>query len=215
MSIRGSRSADFIGGFRRYDYAVDIYTESYLLKLKQSILHFPIYEETISDRKFGILVRCLNELKAFMKSINNDTLESRITHLVFNPDLKNTKDFRKQLRSVQEDALNVLSKSKGKIQKKTILNSEIKFKSQISFLDVESLTKLDKNTLINYIKRVKRDYKSLQFKHINKPSLDHLFDAAERCDDKILRCKTIILLIQKDIIELELLDSKAAHRNKL
>ncbi len=207
MSNRSSRSADFIGGFKRYDYAIDIYPETYLLKLKGRFLRFPIKYDIISDKQFKTIVRCLNEFKSIMKNGQNIHIENSIKHIIFNPHLKDTHDFRMQLISVQHYAISTLSKIyyKSKLSPKKT-TAEKRFKSQILFIDDDTLSILDYDTLLNYAKRMRNDYKSLKFRYIKKPSLDHLFNSTEKCKDKILRLRTIILLIQRDIKEFELLD---------
>lgn len=135
MSIRGSRSADFIGDYKRFDYAHDDLSESYLLKLKEIISNMASYEgdgtttrtltrkckkgrknKTISintqyKREINAIVNIrgrLEEIKTLMKSINNNSYNDRINILILYPNLENTRVYKNKIYAIQEDILREL-----------------------------------------------------------------------------------------------------------
>jgi hypothetical protein len=239
MSIRGSRSADFIGDYKRFDYAHDDLSESYLLKLKEIISNMASYEgdgtttrtltrkykkgrknKTINinteyKREISVIVNIrgrLEEIKILMKSINNNSYNDRINKLLLDPNLENARIYKNKIYAIQEDILRELSKIYEASIKHPKGISKIKHKPHIVFFDNEALLKMNISDLVSYVTKVKDQYETLTFHNIKKPSLNHLFNSIEKCTNKINRLRAIILLIQRDISELELMDFKAGLR---
>lgn len=234
MSIRGSKSADFIGDFKRFDFAHSGFSETYLERLKEILSKLAVGDpkETIfrtiesskkKKKKSKIVLKKkivfdnniedarshLEEIKTDLKSIEETKYNDRINRMILDPDLENTNKYKNKIYALREEIVKDLSHIYEDMVKHPNRAHNLKHKPRIVLLDAEELNKKTINELRDYANKLKNEYESIIFLNIKKPSLNHLFNTIDKCPDKIHRLITIILLVQKDICDLEAMDFKA------
>ena len=224
MSRRGSKSADFIGGFKKYDYAIDISADynivsgsniltDFLSKLKK--------DRANSSMKYEEMILQLKETRNLLNCFENSAYNQRIDEIV------NTRRNRKSLKALKksnslkplydellDDVIRTFSEKSKSIAKDSTVQSKDKFAPRIQFAEDGSLNHMNATALNNYIADLEKEYEGLYLKFIKKPSLNHLFEATIKSADKPKRLRTIVILIQNDIKELELTNFKVGMSKK-
>lgn len=224
MSIRGSKSADFIGGFKKFDYAIDISADynivsgysiltDFLSKLKK--------DRANSHMTYSEMILQLKETRNLLNLLKNSVYNQRIDEIV------NSRRDRKSLKALKknnslkplydellDDVIRTFSEKNKSLAKDSTVKSKDKFRPRIQFAEDGSLNFMDATALNNYIADIKKEYEGLYLKFIKKPSLNHLFEAAIKSAEKPKRLRTIVILIQNDIKELEQTNYKVGLSKK-
>jgi hypothetical protein len=224
MSRRGSKSADFIGGFKKFDYAIDISAEYHIVSGPNILTDFLAklkMDRSNSSLKYEEMILQLNQTKSLLNLLKNSAYNQRIDEIA------KTRRGRKTLKALKknnslkplydellDDIIRTFSEKSKSIAKDSTVKSKHKFKPQIQFAEDGSLNLMNATALNNYITDIKKEYEGLYLKFIKKPSLNHLFEAAIKSADKPKRLRTIVILIQNDIKELEQTNYKVGLSKK-
>jgi hypothetical protein len=114
MSQRGSKSADFIGEFKRYDYAVNVSPDSLNIPDANLIIDFlsKLNKDNTKLTKLHRpeIINKLNEIKSFMKIIQNDCLNKNLDLLIFEKMPLSLPELRKEYNKIKRDTTELIFK---------------------------------------------------------------------------------------------------------
>lgn len=224
MSRRGSRSADFIGGFKKYDYAIDISADYHIVSGSNILAEFLFKLKT--DRanpnlRYDEMIKRLKEIRYFLDLIKNSNFNERIDKLSAIQRIKNDRKALKksnylkpQFDELIDDVIHTLSKKNQEIIQESSKKAVDNFVPRIKFVEDGALYKMNIGALNDYLANLKKEFDGLYLKFIKKPSLNHLFDAAARSAGNPKRLRTLLILLQRDIRDLEHTNFKVGQSKK-